>query len=463
MSSWLILTYFEITAISSRCSSGRKLALPPPSRSWAMISCKRSFATWADFGLLPKSRESRDILLASEQALQQTRLDVVDTAPRPALAEEAGAHVLLGVGGFAFLLVDDRGALVRGLQHFLGLGDDADDLDPQDFLDVLVRQHFAGFDAARVVAGDQQVFLDRFAAFEGAPRFGLEDAEDAVGVAYRRDFRVGHDNRFVGEGQRHHRAVFDAGRRVADHVVEGHVFEFLEDFLDPGFGQRILVAGLRGRQHEQIVAVLVLDHRLGQRRFAVDHVDQVIDHAAFAAHDQVEVAQADVEVDHGRLETAQGEAGREAGAGGGLADATLAGGHGNDAGHFEFSLGYVNGLSLSEGQRGHGQFHGIAVLMQADDRRLAGEVGGNAGLEGAVHAGDRDQFGFEAGGENPGLRIAVGAGQGAAAQGRVDVDAAVGDDFGTGADHCRDDQVAAPGIDALARAQRLVHDHRGGG
>src|SRR5574343_443746 len=232
MSSWLILTYFEITAISSRCSSGRKLALPPPSRSWAMISCKRSFATWADFGLLPKSRESRDILLASEQALQQTRLDVVDTAPRPALAEEAGAHVLLGVGGFAFLLVDDRGALVRGLQHFLGLGDDADDLDPQDFLDVLVRQHFAGFDAARVVAGDQQVFLDRLATLDGAARLGLQDAEDAVGVAHRRDFRIGHDQRLVGKGQRHHGAGLNASRRVADDVVEALVLQLLDHLRD---------------------------------------------------------------------------------------------------------------------------------------------------------------------------------------------------------------------------------------
>lgn len=56
--------------------------------------------------------------------------------------------------------------------------------------------------------------------------------------------------------------------------------------------------------------MLVLDQRLGQRRFAVDDVDQVIDHPAFAARDQVEVTQTDVEVDDGRLEAAQGEAGR---------------------------------------------------------------------------------------------------------------------------------------------------------
>ena len=42
-----------------------------------------------------------------------------------------------------------------------------------------------------------------------------------------------------------------------------------------------------------------------QVRFALDHVDEVVHHAAFAAHDEVEVAQADVEVDHGRLVAAQ--------------------------------------------------------------------------------------------------------------------------------------------------------------
>ncbi|MNV99407.1 hypothetical protein D3C71_1947610 [compost metagenome] len=65
----------------------------------------------------------------------------------------------------------------------------------------------------------------------------------------------------------------------------------------------------------------------------MDHVDEVIHHAAFAAHDEVEVAQADVKVDHGSLVAAQGEAGGKAGTGGGLAHATLAGGHDDDFGH----------------------------------------------------------------------------------------------------------------------------------
>ena len=102
------------------------------------------------------------------------------------------------------------------------------------------------------------------------------------------------------------------------------MFKFLENFFNAFFGQRVLVAGLRSGQHVEVVAVLVLDQALGQGGFAVDDVDQVINNTAFAAHDQVEVAQADVEVDDGGLETALGEAGGEAGAGGGLADAAFA-------------------------------------------------------------------------------------------------------------------------------------------
>src|SRR5690606_10098940 len=60
------------------------------------------------------------------------------------------------------------------------------------------------------------------------------------------------------------------------------------------------------------------------RRLALGDVDEVVHHPALAAHDQVEVAQADVEVDHHDLLAAARQAAREAGAAGGLADAALA-------------------------------------------------------------------------------------------------------------------------------------------
>jgi hypothetical protein len=45
-----------------------------------------------------------------------------------------------------------------------------------------------------------------------------------------------------------------------------------------------------------------------QLRFAVDDIDQVVDDAPLAAHDQVEVAQPDVEVDDHRFVPALREA-----------------------------------------------------------------------------------------------------------------------------------------------------------
>jgi hypothetical protein len=168
------------------------------------------------------------------------------------------------------------------------------------------------------------VFLDRFAAFYGAAALALQDAEDAVGVTHRGDFGVGHDDGFVGEGQGHHGAALDAGGGIAQDVVEAQVFEILQHLFDAFFGQRILVAGLRGGKDEEVVAVLVLDQGLVEVGLAIHDVDEVVDHAALASHDEVEVAQAHVEVDDRGLEAAQCEAGGNARAGGGLADATLA-------------------------------------------------------------------------------------------------------------------------------------------
>ncbi|MOA02937.1 hypothetical protein D3C78_1224140 [compost metagenome] len=177
------------------------------------------------------------------------------------------------------------------------------------------------------------MFLDGFATGNRALGLGAEHAQDAVGIAHRGDFGVGHHQRFVGEVHGHQRAALDARGRVADDEVKAHFAQILEDLLDAILGQGFLVAGLRGGQHEQVVALLILDQRLIQVGFALDHIDQVIDHPALATHDQVEIAQTDVEVDDCGLVAAQSEAGSEAGTGGGLAHSTLAGGHDDDFGH----------------------------------------------------------------------------------------------------------------------------------
>src|SRR3546814_12001643 len=72
-----------------------------------------------------------------------------------------------------------------------GLGDHADGLQAENFLDVLDRQHLAAVHALRVVAGQQQVGADRFAVF-GVAGLGVAQAQDAVGVAHAGDFRVHH-------------------------------------------------------------------------------------------------------------------------------------------------------------------------------------------------------------------------------------------------------------------------------
>lgn len=153
------------------------------------------------------------------------------------------------------------------------------------------------------------------------------------GVAHRRDFGVGHHDGLIGKVHGHQRAGFDAGWRITHDVLEAHLGQILQHLLDTFLCQGLLVARLRGSQHVQVLALLVLDEGLVEVGLAMDHINQVIDHAAFAAHDQVEVAQADVEVDHSSLVAAKGQAGSEAGAGGRLADAPFAGGHHDDLGH----------------------------------------------------------------------------------------------------------------------------------
>jgi len=107
----------------------------------------------------------------------------------------------------------------------------------------------------------------------------------------------------------------------------------MQHALDALLRQRLLVARLRRGEHVEVVALLVFDQRLREFDLFVDDVDQVVHDAALATHDEVEVAQADVEVDHGRLVAAQREARRETGTGRGLAHAPFAGGHDDDLGH----------------------------------------------------------------------------------------------------------------------------------
>ena len=81
---------------------------------------------------------------------------------------------------------------------------------------------------------------------------------------------------------------------------------------------------MRGGQDEQFVAMFVFNQCLIEGGFPLDDVDQVVYHAAFAAHNQIQVAQADVEVDNGGFMAAECQTGSNARTGGGFAHTAFA-------------------------------------------------------------------------------------------------------------------------------------------
>ncbi|KAG1243681.1 hypothetical protein G6F65_022255 [Rhizopus arrhizus] len=84
--------------------------------------------------------------------------------------------------------------------------------------------------------------------------------------------------------------------------------------------------------------LLVLDQRLVEGGFALDHIDEVVHHATLAAHDEVEIAQADIEVDDSGLVAPHREARGKTGARRGFTHAAFAGSHHNNACHDDQTL-----------------------------------------------------------------------------------------------------------------------------
>src|ERR1700691_6301420 len=95
-----------MTANNALCIAGKKSGPARPLRSRAMMICSRSFAALADLGLLLNRKESRAILLAFKNALEQTRLFVIREAHGDLLAEEAGDHILVGFRDVAAVDMD---------------------------------------------------------------------------------------------------------------------------------------------------------------------------------------------------------------------------------------------------------------------------------------------------------------------------------------------------------------------
>ena len=90
------------------------------------------------------------------------------------------------------------------------------------------------------------------------------------------------------------------GGAVADHPVELRP-QLRDDLCDPVLSQAILVLALRGRQQSERVQALVSNEGLRELGLAFDDVDEIKDHASLGTHHEVEIAQADIEVDDHHL------------------------------------------------------------------------------------------------------------------------------------------------------------------
>ena len=254
------------------------------------------------------------------------------------------------------------------------------------------------------------------------------------------------------------------------------LLELVDHAADALGVERVLVARLRRRQHVQVLDALVADQRLVQLGLAADHVDEVVDDAALAAHDQVEVAQADVEVDRDGLVPLQREPGRDVRAGGGLADPAFTRGDDDDFGHCEASFDLIQRAIcdckfFQRSFRCDGQLLPKRSLTAARSgtRRPRGRSGRGLprsaarDLVGAhVGAGDRDQLGLQLLAEDARARQPLRAGDRAPAQRRVDVDVPVGDHLRARVDRRQHDEVVVLRVDDLAAAHRLRHDHGAG-
>ena len=91
---------------------------------------------------------------------------------------------------------------------------------------------------------------------------------------------IGDHHRLVGEGQRHHGAVLDAGGESQTMKSKPWWVSSASTRSTPSSSLEGVLVRVCEPAAPQVVAVFVLDQRLGEGRLAVDDVDQVIDHAA---------------------------------------------------------------------------------------------------------------------------------------------------------------------------------------
>src|SRR5262249_35107979 len=103
---------------------------------------------------------------------------------------------------------------------------------------------------------------------------------------------------------------------------------------DAFFGQRILVARLRGGQEMKILQPFVADERLWQFSHAVNDIDEIEDHAPLGAQHPSAIAKAAIEIDDDDLVARVCDRSAERRSRGRLADATFTCRHNHDPGRF---------------------------------------------------------------------------------------------------------------------------------
>ena len=118
-------------------------------------------------------------------------------------------------------------------------------------------------------------------------------------VAHRGDLGIGDHDGDVGMAHGELGATLDAGGAVADHPVEFLSGARRSRRSTPSSVSASLSRVCEAASRCRVFKALVADQRLRELGVALDDVDEVVDHAALGAEDQIEIAQADVEIDHG--------------------------------------------------------------------------------------------------------------------------------------------------------------------
>src|SRR3984957_19458492 len=129
-------------------------------------------------------------------------------------------------------------------------------------------------------------------------------------------------------------AFLDTRVRIANDLLEALGREFVEYAAYAFIGERFLVASLRRGQEIQRIDALVLDQRLFEYAVALDDIHEIIYDTPLAPHDQIEVAQSDVEIDHRNTFAAARESARYAGGGSGLSNSSLTRSYNDSLGQF---------------------------------------------------------------------------------------------------------------------------------